>query len=80
MLRMPWMADHLINPALIEIRNIIETARNNITIEVNTELLVSYWKIGAIVVCYEQKNNFLYRIWSGMNVRHMQRRIYITNL
>ena len=51
------MANDLMNPLVHEIKNILETARNNIAKEVNTELLISYWKIGEIIVLYEQNEN-----------------------
>lgn len=51
------MADELMNPLVHEIKNILETARNNVAREVNTELLASYWKIGEIIVRYEQNEN-----------------------
>ena len=51
------MADSLMNPLVSEIKNIIEIARNNVAREVNNELLVSYWKIGEIIVRYEQNDS-----------------------
>lgn len=37
-----------------EIKNILETARDNVAKSVNNELLLAYWNIGKIVVEYEQ--------------------------
>lgn len=36
-----------------EIKAIISAARNNVALQVNKELLHSYWNIGRIVVEYE---------------------------
>ncbi|MHB8127504.1 MAG: PDDEXK nuclease domain-containing protein [Mobilitalea sp.] len=51
------MSDNLMNPLVNEIKNILETARSNIAREINNELIVSYWKIGEIIVRYEQNYN-----------------------
>lgn len=45
------------NPIIHEIREILDTARRNVAREVNSELLISYWKIGEIIVRYEQNEN-----------------------
>lgn len=37
-----------------EIRTVLNTARGNVAKEVNNELLMTYWKIGEIIVRYEQ--------------------------
>lgn len=39
-----------------EIRELLNTSRNNIAVKVNTELLQTYWKIGEIIVRYEQND------------------------
>ncbi|MDK2808152.1 MAG: hypothetical protein PWP24_887 [Clostridiales bacterium] len=51
------MADDLMNPLVHEIKNILETAHNNVAREVNNELILTYWKIGEIIVRYEQNDN-----------------------
>ena len=47
-----------INPGLSlvisEIRSVIDQARNNVSRQVNTELLSTYWNIGRIICEYEQ--------------------------
>ena len=44
------------NPMILEIRKLLENARNNIAQQVNTELLTTYWQIGRIIVEYEQQS------------------------
>lgn len=51
------MTDNFMNPLVKEIYEILEDARNNVAREVNSELIVSYWKIGEIIVRYEQNDN-----------------------
>jgi len=51
------MEDNLMNPFISEIKSIIEIARNNIAREVNNELIITYWRIGEIIVRYEQNDN-----------------------
>lgn len=43
--------------AITEIKCILRQARNNAVVQVNSELLTAYWKIGEIIVRYEQDNN-----------------------
>lgn len=45
------------NPLISEIRDILDTARKNVAREVNNELIISYWKIGEIIVRYEQNDS-----------------------
>lgn len=47
----------MINPAVCEIRNILDEAKRNVANTVNNELLAAYWKIGEIIVRYEQNEN-----------------------
>jgi len=47
----------IITPIIQEIREILDEARKNVAREVNNELIVSYWKIGEIIVRYEQNDN-----------------------
>lgn len=51
------MGNELTNPIINEIKDILETVRNNVAREINNELIVSYWKIGEIIVRYEQNDN-----------------------
>ena len=51
------MDNHLMNPLIGEIKNILDTARSNVAKEVNNELIISYWKIGEIIVRYEQNES-----------------------
>lgn len=51
------MTEYLINPIVKEIKDILETARTNVAREVNNELIISYWKIGEIIVRYEQNES-----------------------
>lgn len=51
------MDNQLLGSMVLDIRNIMETARRNVAQEVNNELIVAYWKIGEIIVRYEQNDN-----------------------
>lgn len=51
------MSNEIINPLVGEIRDILDTARRNVAREVNNELILSYWKIGEIIVRYEQNDS-----------------------
>lgn len=51
------MNNSIITPIIHEIREILDEARKNVAREVNNELIVSYWKIGEIIVHYEQNEN-----------------------
>ena len=44
-------------PAVSEIRALLETSRKNIAQQVNQELLSTYWKIGEVIVHYEQNDS-----------------------
>ena len=46
-----------ISPLVQEIRTVLNTARSNVAKQVNSELLITYWKIGEIIVRYEQDDN-----------------------
>ncbi len=37
------------NPMILEIRKLLENARNNIAQQANTELLTTYWQIGRMM-------------------------------
>lgn len=51
------MSNELMNPVISEIKGILDTARQNVARTVNNELLLAYWKIGEIIVRYEQNDN-----------------------
>lgn len=44
------MDNKLMSPLIGEIKNILDMARSNVAKEVNNELIISYWKIGEIIV------------------------------
>ena len=44
-------------PVVQEIRTVLNTARGNVAKQVNNELLMTYWKIGEIIVRYEQNDS-----------------------
>ncbi len=51
------MSKELTNTLVVEIRDILDTARKNVAREINNELIISYWKIGEIIVRYEQNDS-----------------------
>ena len=51
------MENQLLSSMVLDIRNIMETAHRNVAQEVNNELIAAYWKIGEIIVRYEQNDN-----------------------
>ncbi len=51
------MSNEIMNPLVSEIRDILDTARKKVAREVNNELIASYWKIGEIIVRYEQNDS-----------------------
>ena len=51
------MSNELMNPVISEIKGILNAARQNVARTVNNELLLAYWKIGEIIVRYEQNDN-----------------------
>lgn len=51
------MINECATPIVAEIKQILETARSNVAREINNELIISYWKIGKIIVRYEQNDN-----------------------
>lgn len=44
------------NSMMNEIREVLKSARQRVAIQVNTELLSTYWNIGKIIVEHEQEN------------------------
>ena len=51
------MNHQLMSPLIKDIKNILDTARSNVAREVNSELIAAYWKIGEIIVRYEQNDS-----------------------
>ena len=51
------MSDNIMNPLVNEIKTILDLARNNVARVINKELLMSYWKIGEIIIRYEQNDS-----------------------
>ena len=45
-----------LSPVVQEIKSVLDCARRNVAVQVNNELLISYWKIGEIIIRYEQDN------------------------
>lgn len=45
-----------LSPVVQEIKSVLDCARQNVAVQVNNELLLSYWKIGEIIIRYEQDN------------------------
>jgi len=46
----------LTNSLILEIKDILQTSRQNVVRQVNAELLAAYWNIGRIIVEYEQNS------------------------
>ncbi len=44
------------NPMILEIRELLQSARKNVARQINAQLLTTYWNIGRIIVEYEQQN------------------------
>lgn len=51
------MPNNIMNPLVNEIKSILDLARNNVARVINKELLMSYWKIGEIIIRYEQNDS-----------------------
>lgn len=51
------MDNQLMNPVINDVKNILDAARKNVAREVNNELIIAYWKIGEIIVRYEQNES-----------------------
>ena len=50
-------ATQVLAPAVSEIRSLLDASRKNVAQQVNQELLSTYWKIGEIIVRYEQNDS-----------------------
>lgn len=46
----------MLGNVISEIRSVLEKSRSKVAAEVNRELLATYWKIGEIIVKYEQND------------------------
>lgn len=68
------MSNDLVNAAIQEIGDILSTARNNIAQKVNNELIISYWKIGEIIVRYEQ-NDSLRATYGEQTLRQLSKEL-----
>lgn len=68
------MADDLMNPLVHEIKNILENARNNVAREVNNELIITYWKIGEIIVRYEQ-NDSIRAVYGEQTIKQLSKEL-----
>jgi len=44
----------LTNLLILEIKEVLQTSRQNIARQINAELFVTYWNIGRVIVDHEQ--------------------------
>lgn len=51
------MSNEIMNPLVVEVKSIIDAAKARVAQTVNNELIISYWKIGEIIVRYEQNDS-----------------------
>ena len=51
------MPNNVTSPLVDEIKSILDIAKSNVAKVVNSELIASYWKIGEIIVRYEQNDS-----------------------
>ncbi|MEG0366198.1 MAG: PDDEXK nuclease domain-containing protein [Coprobacillus sp.] len=51
------MSNEIMNPLVVEVKSIIDAAKTRVAQTVNNELIISYWKIGEIIVRYEQNDS-----------------------
>lgn len=51
------MSNNAMNPLINEIKSILDIAISNAVKAVNSELIISYWRIEEIIVRYEQNNS-----------------------
>ena len=52
------MTQELMKPLVNEVKDILQTARKAVAVQVNNEIIATYCKIGEIIVRYEQNDNF----------------------
>lgn len=48
--------DKIMLSVVTEIKSVLKNARQNVAVQVNKELIATYWKIGEIIVRYEQND------------------------
>ena len=58
-----------LSPVVQEIKSVLDCARQNVAVQVNNELLLSYWKIGEIIIRYEQDNGIVQHMESKRSSR-----------
>ncbi len=68
------MSDNAINPLINEIKKILDIARSNVAKAVNSELITSYWKIGEIIVRYEQ-NDSIRAEYGEQTLKHLSKEL-----
>lgn len=66
------MSNDLTNPVINEIKSILDTARQNAVRNINNELLTAYWKIGEIIVRYEQNDN-VRAVYGDKTLKHLSK-------
>ncbi|WP_313370712.1 PDDEXK nuclease domain-containing protein, partial [Sedimentibacter sp.] len=62
------------NPLINEIKSILDIARSNVVKAVNSELITSYWKIGEIIVRYEQ-NDSIRAEYGEQTLKHLSKEL-----
>ncbi len=68
------MSNNAINPLVNEIKEILDIARSNVAKAVNSELITSYWKIGEIIVRYEQ-NDSIRAEYGEQTLKHLSKEL-----
>jgi len=68
------MSNNAINPLVNEIKKILDIARSNVAKAVNSELITSYWKIGEIIVRYEQ-NDSIRAEYGEQTLKHLSKEL-----
>ena len=48
--------NNVISSTVSEIKDLLNQSRQNVAVQVNQELIATYWKIGEIIVRYEQND------------------------
>lgn len=68
------MSNNAMNPLVNEIKSILDIARSNAAKAVNSELITSYWKIGEIIVRYEQ-NDSIRAEYGEQTLKHLSKEL-----
>lgn len=63
-----------IEPIVAEIKNLINQSRKTVATQVNQELLATYWKIGEIIVKYEQ-NEQIRAVYGEKTLKHLSKKL-----